>query len=152
MTDYASDSDLVGYADDILDHGVVTFTAELTRASADVLNLIKAEWWPNAITGKSSETMDYGLVGPTLTEANLNHAALKQITIYRALGFHVYPRLSKMSDNDGDSFSRRGEFYRGMYSDEWKLIKHLPLYDFNGDSAFDDTERRGPIGRRLIRA
>lgn len=152
MADYADDSELKEYADDIFDHGVSSFSSEITRASADVLNRIKSEWWPNAISSKSSETTDSGLLPPVLDEQYLNEAALKQITIYRTFGFHAYPRLAKYSDIDGDSFSRRADFYRGMYDEEWKLIRNLPLYDFNADSSFDDTERRGPMGRRLIRA
>ena len=152
MAVYATDADLITYADDILDHGVASFTSELTRASADVLNLIKAEWWPQAISGKVNSSYDYGLIPPTLDESKINTAELKQITIYRAFGFHIYPRLSKFSDSDGDSFSRRGEFYRDMFKDEWNRIKNLPLYDFDGDSSFEDIERRGPIGRKLVRA
>lgn len=154
MANYATDSDLLTHVPDLNDHGVGSWLSELTLASADVLNKIKAAWWPHAINGRSlsGENYDYGLLIPTLDEANLNEAALLNYTCYRALGTYILPRLSNMVDKDGDSFTRRADFFRGREEEEWGVIQGLPLYDFNEDSTFEDTERRGPIPMRIYRA
>ena len=149
MAAYAEDFDLKEYDDDIFDHNVSSFEAEIIRASADVLNKIKSEWWPKAIESVSSEDHDTGLMPATLDEQYLNTAALKQITIFRALFAYIYPRLSTFID--GDTSREKAAHYKTMFNDEWKVIKGLPLYDFDKDSTFEDTERRGPIGRRLVR-
>ena len=55
------------------------------------------------------------------------------------------------ADEDGDQFSRKIERYTELFANEWEIIKLLPLYDFDGDDAFSDTERRGSYSRRTAR-
>jgi len=44
MANYATNSDLTDYVPDIFEHGVASFTNELTRATDTVNKRIKAEW------------------------------------------------------------------------------------------------------------
>jgi len=151
---YAVDADLVALIPDILEHGVLTWAPELALASSDVLNKIKAGWWPQAVAqtyGALGETVDFGPTAPTLDEANINDAALKLITCYRALEHYIFPKLSADQDDNGNAFTRKAERYANFFQQEWEVIKNLPLYDFNGDAQFTDIERRGPIRRRLHR-
>jgi hypothetical protein len=147
---YADNSDLEDYVSDIFSHGAPSFASELTLASADLLNKVKAEWWPSASQARTA--YENTLSPITLDEAYLNTAALKQATIFRALSAYIFPKLSKnVGSADGDVFSAKAEFYRKMYKEEWDTAKMLPLYDFDHDTQFEDIERRGPIPRRVIR-
>ena len=154
MANYASDSDLIDYQDKIFDYGIASFNTELTKATADVINLIKSDWWVNAARNFSGlrETVDYGPLFPTLDVTYLNTAELVSLTVYRAFSAYIFPRLSKFQDTDGDAFTRMAEFYAKQYDKEWKVVSQLPLYDFDKDSQFEDTERTGPLTRRLSRA
>lgn len=139
MALYAKDSDLSQYDASIMTQGVDSFEADLTEASADILNLIKSVWWPLA-TGEAIDTFD---------EANLNTSILKKVTIYKAFYSYIFPKIAKFTEND--VFVKKIEFYKGLFNDEWNVIKGLPLYDFDEDATFEDHERRGPIQRSLGR-
>ena len=151
---YAVNADLQVFIAEILDYEDTEsdFGTFLDKASEDVLNLIKAEWWPNAVAARyGNETMDVGVFLPPLNEDNINDAALKNVTCYRAFYQYIMPYLTKDADEDGDQFSRKIERYTELFADEWATLKLLPLYDFDGDDAFSDTERRGSYGRRTAR-
>lgn len=152
---YAINSDLQVFIAGILDYEATTsdFGTFLDMASADVLNLIKADWWTSAVTQHfNNESIDVGGMIPNLDEANINDAALVNLTCYRAFSQYIMPYLTKDEDQDGDQFSRKGERYAELFAEEWALVKQLPLYDFNGDAQFTDIERRASRPRRVKRA
>ncbi len=140
MALYAQDSDLDGYDSSIRAQGEDSFEAQLTKASEDILNLIKTAWWPEAS----------GLGIDQFVEANLNAAVLKKITIYKAFYEYIFPMLSKFTE--GDVFLKKIDFYDARFKDEWLVVKGLPLYDFDESTTFDEDERRGPIQWRTSRA
>lgn len=136
---YAKDSDIYTYDKSLKDVGEESFAAQLLLASNDVLNLIKGTWWPSA-TETSLASFD---------EANLDDAALVQLTVFKALGDYVFPSLSKFTETD--IFKAKAEFYQGKFKEEWANVKGLPLYDFNKDTVHEDTERPGPFSHRMSR-
>ena len=141
MTPYIDKDDLAKHVQDINDHeGPTDWTDQIRFATDDVLNKIKADWWEQV----SSPLFD-------IDESLLNTDALKNLAVYRTLGFYALPLLSTESDEDGDSFSRKAAKYQTRYDQEWDIVKNLPLYDFNSDDQFTDDERQGPIVRELSR-
>jgi len=150
---YATNSDLQVFIPKILTFGTTDFGLQLDKASEDVLNLIKADWWPAAVqTRWNAETIDIGPLTPTIDETKINDAALLNLTCYRAFHHYIFPLLTKDSDADGDNFSRKIDRYRDYFESEWNTVKNLALYDFDGDAQFQDIERRGPTSRRVRRA
>jgi len=151
---YATDADLQAFIPSILDNGVASFTPQLTLASTDVLELIKLEWWVNAVTsryGFTRETVDISPVFPILDETKLNEGALVNITCYRALAQYICPMLTTDSD-EADEWNRKMARYAEFYRSEWEALEVKPLYDFNSDNQFSDIERRVSRGRRIVRA
>lgn len=141
MTPYIDKDDLAKHVSDINDHnGPTDWTDQIQFATDDVLNKIKADWWEQV----SSPLF-------IIDEDLLNTEALTNLAVYRTLGFYALPLLSTERDKDGDSFSRKAEFYRDKYKEEWEIVKNLALYDFNSDDQFTDDERQGPIVRELSR-
>lgn len=136
---YAEDTDLQVYEADILELGVESFEAQLTLASADILNLIKSEWWPQA----SSEPLS------SFDEDLLNVAAIKQLTIYKAFADYIFPKLASFVEDD--THLAKAEFYEKKYDKEWLIVSSLPIYDFDEDTVFEDDERR-PVIRETGRA
>lgn len=152
----ATESDLQDFIPDVYEHGLNSFSKELQFAESDVINLIKSDWWPSAVRSNYSYVQSYDVLNPLFVvplDANyLNNNELKKLVVYRVAAAYIYPKLSTFKDVDGDSFSRKAEFYKGLYKDEWEIVKKLPLYDFNKDSVFSDAERKLNTGRRLSRA
>ena len=141
MDPYIDKDDLAKHVPDINDHDAPTdWTDQIAFATEDVLNKIKAEWWPQVASPSF-----------TIDESKLNTDALINLAVYRTLGFYALPYQATEMDKDGDAFSRKAEYYRGRYDEEWELVKELPLYDLDGDSQFEDEERQGPIVRTLAR-
>jgi len=153
--DIANESDLQSVIPDVFSYGISDFTSALGEAANDVINLIKSSWWPNATRNSFIfETQDVAgaLTIAPLDPIYLDSAALRKLVVYRAASAYIYPKLATFQDNDGDAFTRKSEFYRTMYNDEWEVVKQLPLYDFNKDGQFADIERRVNNGRRIWRA
>ena len=86
-----------------------------------------------------------------MDEALLNTAQLKQFVCYQTFAYYIMPKLSVFSDED-DSFTRKMELYISFVEREWNKVKDMALYDFDGDDAFSDTERTGPVVRKLGRS
>ena len=153
MAVYATDSDLFEHAPELANTGVGSWSDALIYASSDILNMIKASWWPYASSGvPSGENYDYSLTNPVLDESKINEPALKNLTCYIAMSTYIYPRLSNMVNKDGDAHIRRAEFYTKRSQEEWKIVQQLPLYDFNNDTTFTDVERKGSIVMRIKRS
>ena len=136
---YAKDSDVYEYDSSLKDAGEESFEKLLIKASNDILNLIKGTWWPS-VTSRPLSQFD---------EANLNEAALLQLTVYKALSAYIFPSLSKFSE--GDIFKAKADHYAKQFKDEWAAVKGLPLYDFDESATFDDDERPGPFSHRVRR-
>ena len=139
MANYAQDSDLETYDSTISQQGVDSFEAQFTLATADVLNLIKGSWWPKATT----------IPLTSFDEDNLNIEQLKQLTVFKALYSYILPLLAKFLE--GDVFNEKIKFYKDRFDEEWSVIQNLPLYDFDEDTSFEDSERRGPMTVRKSR-
>ena len=142
MANYAEDTDLQVYETKLLEEsGVTSFEAQLTLASSDILNKIKSAWWPQASPTSTISDFD---------ESKLNVNIIKQLTVYKAFADYIFPKLANFMEDD--TFLKKAEFYKEKYREEWDVVKGLPLYDFDGDDGFEDSERRGPIVRSLGRA
>lgn len=148
----ATDTDLELLRADILEHGVLTWADQLAMAEADVIELVKTEWFVEAaksLYGYGLQGNDYQVVVSQFNIAHLNTSALKNLICYRAMAWYIYPSLTRDTDDGLDAFSRRAERYKAFYEGEWDAIKRMPLYDFNSDSNFEDVERVSPA--RIVR-
>jgi len=142
VANYAEDTDLQVYETNLLEEGGVdSYEAQLTLASADILNKIKSSWWPQASPTSTISDFD---------ESKLNVGVIKQLTVYKAFADYIFVKLANFMEDD--TFLKKAEFYGEKYREEWDVVKGLPLYDFDGDTVFEDDERRGPITRELGRA
>lgn len=139
MSNYAQDSDLEKYDSTISQQGIDSFESQFTLATADILNLIKGSWWPNATSIPLS----------SFSETLLNTEQLRQLTVFKALYSYILPKLAKFLE--GDVFNEKITFYKDRFKEEWDVVKNLPLYDFDEDTSFEDSERRGPMTVRMSR-
>jgi len=152
---YATIADVQMFEPSILDNGIADFSNELQLATDDLLDTVKTDWWPQAVTryiGNIGQSQDVNSVAfPILDIARLDILKLKNATVYLALSLYIMPKLSSRRDADGDAFTRKSEHFTKMFKREWDLLGKRAIYDFNNDGQFTDIERARPA-RRLIRA
>ena len=136
MANYATDSDITDYVPDIFEHGVASFTTELTRATDTVNKRLKADWWSN----HPSNFDDSKLIDAQWTET----------TVYAALTFFILPRLS--SFREGDIFMGMSSFYRDRYEETFRRELESGVdYDTDGDASYEDSEKTYTKMDRLTR-
>jgi hypothetical protein len=138
MAVYATDDDLVLIVPDIFDHGVDTFTAELTRSSADIERRIKTEWWMQMHDPDDFDT------------TKLKATEWERATIYHALAYYILPRLSNFQEDD--TFQRQMVFYKERYMEEFSAAMAAGIsYDENSDGTYADHEVDYREAERLYR-
>jgi len=126
MANYATDSDLSYYVPDIFEHGVASFTSELTRATDTINKRLKAEWWT-----RSQSNFD---------DTKLNDAQWTEVTVYAALALHILPRLSSFRPDD--VFIEMSKFYRSRYEDTFRReVLSGVDYDDDSDAVYSTAER-----------
>ncbi len=136
MANYATDSDISDIVPDIFEHGVASFTNELTKATETIQKRLKADWW-----SKHPSNFD---------DAKLRDAQWTEVTVYAALAYFILPRLS--SFREGDIFMGMSSFYRDRYEECY--IRELETgvdYDSDGDASYEDAEKTYTKMDRLTR-
>ena len=136
MANYATDSDITDYVPDIFEHGVASFTTELTRATDTVNKRLKADWWHNHPSN--------------FDDSKLRDDQWTETTVYAALTFFILPRLS--SFREGDIFMGMSSFYRDRYEETYRRELESGVdYDTDGDASYEDSEKTYTKMDRLTR-
>lgn len=149
MATFATFSDVKEYEPTIGDYGIQTFDPELAKAQADVVRYLRINWWPTQQIGK----YDITVVGVNveLNEDKLTPSQLTRATVYCALGYYIYPKLSRF-EPDLDMFHMKMEYYKKMYAEEIDLvIRDGVEYDLDSSGTITDTERAPSYFLRLKR-
>jgi hypothetical protein len=150
MATLATISDIQEYEPDILTFGIPDFDEEITKAQNDVFRDLRIRWWPTYTVG----LYDVSRVATGMVEPDDDLYTASQLTracVYQALGFHVYPKLSKF-DVEQDIFERKMEFYRKEYERELDLILRDGVeYDLDSSGNVDDNEKEPTHYLRLKR-
>ena len=151
MSAIATDRDLQALRNDILSHGdAVSWRKQLATAETEVIERIKSEWFVKAWASIYGDGYNYQTLINAFDEAKLNKSLLVNLVCYRAMAFFIYPSLTTDTDDGYDAFSRRAERYMAFHDGEWDRVSKMPLYDFTGDSTFDDLDRV-QVSNRTIR-
>jgi hypothetical protein len=137
MANYALDSDIYDVIE-ITPSASNTWEDELTLATRDVLAKIKSTYWPPRDISE-------------FDEANLDTTALLKMTVYRALGWYICPGLEKYVGGEIGSWGMQASRFKDMFKEEWGIVTQLPIYDFDEDAVFEDTEALPKLQRRLRR-
>ena len=130
--------------------GIINLQNEINTAATDVLRDLHTRWWPSF----NLMTYDISRIGPGQARMNsdqLDAVQWTKCTVFRALGFHIFPKLSKF-DTDQDIFERKMEFYRREYERELDdEIRFGVRYDIDSSGTFSDSEKEATISLRLKR-
>jgi len=143
-------TDITQYEPQITDFGIQEFSAEITRASADVFRDLKIRWWPTQQSGLYDlKILETGRQEPNDNNYDINQ--LKRACVYQALGFHIYPKLAKFEPGE-DIFERKMMFYRKEYERELDLILREGVkYDIDSSGTITNAEKQSESFLRLKR-
>jgi hypothetical protein len=146
---FADIDDIKEYEPDILNFGISNFDDALTKAQLDVERILRIRWWPTQQIGR----YDITIIG-TFTEMDadlLDPSQLTRATVYCALGYYIYPRLSKF-EPDLDVFQVKMDHYKKLYAEEIDLVIQDGVhYDIDRDSTYSNTEKEPTYFLRLKR-
>lgn len=146
---FATISDIQSYEPDILNYGIQNFDDALTKAQGDVERYLRVNWWPSQQIGR----FDITIVGTNLEmDANkLTDSQFTRATVYCALGYYVYPRLSKF-EPEMDVFQMKLDYYKKMYAEEIDMvIRDGVEYDLDSNGVITDAEKVPQYFLRLKR-
>lgn len=149
MATFATIANVQEYEPDILEYGIPNFDDALAKAQADVERYLRINWWPTQLMGAYDITLvgNFAVMDPEL----LNASQLTRATVYCALGYYVYPRLSKF-EPDMDMFQVKLDYYKKAYAEEIDLVARDGVeYDYNDDNIFSSAEKETNYFLRLKR-
>lgn len=146
---FATISDVKEFEPNIDEYGIQTFTEQLSKAQADVERYLRVHWWPSQQVGR----FDISIIG-TNAEMNadlLTESQLTRATVYCALGYYIFPLLSKF-EPDLDVFQMKMDYYKKMYAEEIQMVISDGVeYDIDSSGDITDAEKTPQYFLRLQR-
>ena len=115
MSNYATDSDVLEIEPRIKDFGVIDFTADHTKTTADIQRLLRIEWWPRV--SRQSSTKYFSGAGLEMDNTKLQAAQFKRTAVYHVLAYYILPRLTQHQGED-DRFFQMIAFYKNKFREE----------------------------------
>lgn len=146
---FATISDIQQYEPDVTNYGIQNFDDALVKAQADVERYLRVHWWPSQQIGR----FDITIVGINveMDATKLTDSQLTRATVYCALGYYIYPRLSKFEPNL-DVFQMKMDYYKKMYAEEIQLVIADGVeYDIDNNNVVTDAEKVPQYFLRLKR-
>lgn len=150
MSNYATDSDVLEYEPRIKDYGVIDFTADHTKSTADIQRLLRVEWWPR-VSRQSPTSKYFTGTGLEMNTTKLTASQFKRAAVYHVLAYYILPRLTQHQGED-DRFFQMIAFYKNKFREEFDLVLADGIeYDYDGDGTVDEVEKQTAHYNRLIR-
>ena len=150
MAILATITDVAAYEPDIENYGISDFDSDITKAQSDVFRDLRIRWWPTQQIG----LYDVKHVAGGNQEPDEELYTPSQLTracVYQALGYHIYPKLSRF-EPDLDVFERKMEYYRAEYEREMDLVLRDGVeYDLDNSGTITDNEKVATHHLRLKR-
>lgn len=146
---FATITDITEYEPDILNYGLPDFDDAIAKAEQDVKRYLRVNWWPSQQIGR----FDITIVGfnAEMDETKLTDSQFTRATVYCALGYYIYPRLSKFEPTL-DVFQMKYDYYKKMYAEEIDMVIRDGIdYDVDGDGNVTAAEKTTNYFLRLKR-
>ena len=150
MANYTTDADILEYEPQIKEYGILDFSSEHTKTTADIQRHLRIEWWPRvkraAVRGRYFSTSDVEMDTTKLTDSQFKRAA-----VYHCLSFHILPKLTQHTA-EPDNFRMMIDFYKGRFRDELDMVLQDGVeYDADDSGTVTDAEKSAVHFNRLVR-
>ena len=147
MSNYATDTDVLEYEPQLKEYGIIDFSDDLTKSTADVQRMLRIHWWPRV-------SRSYNTLRSTSSEMDvtkLTAAQFKRATAFHVIGYYIAPKLTQFSA-EPDRFTLMIDFYKQKFQEEFDLVLGDGVeYDFNEDGSITDSEKQTVHYNRLVR-
>jgi hypothetical protein len=146
---FATITNITEYEPDILNYGLPEFDDAIAKAEQDVKRYLRVNWWPSQQIGR----FDITIVGfnAEMDETKLTDSQFTRATVYCALGYYIYPRLSKFEPTL-DVFQMKYDYYKKMYAEEIDMVIRDGIeYDVDDDGNVTAAEKTPNYFLRLKR-
>jgi hypothetical protein len=149
MSNFATDSDVLEYEPRIKDFGVIDFSQEHTKTTADIQRYLRINWWAR-VRGTSGNTRSYfAYEGLEMDTTKLNAEQFKRSAVFHVLAYYILPKLTQHQD---DKFSAMIDFYKSRYLEEINdVLADGVEYDFDNDGTVENSEKQPVHFNRLVR-
>jgi hypothetical protein len=149
MSNFATDSDVLEYEPRIKDFGVIDFSQEHTKTTADIQRYLRINWWAR-VRGTSGNTRSYfAYEGLEMDTTKLNAAQFKRSAVFHVLAYYILPKLTQHQD---DKFASMIDFYKSRYLEEINdVLADGVEYDFDNDGTVENSEKQPVHFNRLVR-
>ena len=148
---FATLADLLEVDPTITEYGEIDYTAELARAEAEVVRIIRVRWWPTFASRTRLNDITLTLAGPIMDETKLDPTQWTRATVYYAMAHYICPKLSKFEEIP-DRFRNQMDYYASRFETEFDLcVREGVRYQLDDNAAFSDAERTPDTDLRLRR-
>ena len=147
---YATLDDLIQAEPTIQDYGVLDRNWELGRSQREIQRVLSVRWWPQY---SKQFKVNITIVGQMaiMDPTRLDGAQWTLATVYHALAYHIFPKLSKFEETR-DVFQVKMDYYAGRFEHEMDLcIREGVHYDINQDGEIANWEKIPDTYLRLKR-
>jgi len=147
----STDTDVLAHEPNILDYGIQSFADEHAKTRADILRILRIDWWPRHRNVLGKYTINIIDVNLEMDDTKLTESQFTRAAVYHVLAYYILPKLSKFTP-DGDVFGEKMEYYRARFKEEIELVlRDGPEYDFDNDGTVEDSEKQPVHFGRLVR-
>ena len=146
---FATITNITEYEPDILNYGIPNFDDAIAKAEQDIKRYLRVNWWPSQQIGR----FDITIVGfdAEMDETLLTDSQFTRAAVYCALGYYIYPRLSKFEPTL-DVFQMKYDYYKKMYAEEIDMVIRDGIeYDIDDDGNVTAAEKTPNYFLRLKR-
>lgn len=148
---FATLTDLLESDPTITEYGEIDFTAELARAEAEVIRIIRVRWWPTFASRTRLNDITLTLTGPIMDSTKLDPTQWTRATVYYCLAHYICPKLSKFEEVP-DRFRNQMDYYSTRFETEFDIcVREGVRYQLDDNAAFSDAERTPDTDLRLRR-
>jgi|TARA_S200002703_G_C3648052_1_gene198953 hypothetical protein len=147
----STDTDVLAHEPNILDYGIQSFADEHAKTRADILRILRIDWWPRHRNVLGKYTINIIDVNLEMDDTKLTESQFTRAAVYHVLAYYILPKLSKFTP-EGDVFREKMEYYRSRFNEEIDyILRDGPEYDFDGDGVVEDSEKQPVHYGRLVR-
>ena len=148
MANYTTDADILEYEPQIKEYGILDFSSEHTKTTADIQRHLRIEWWPriSRTGGRYFSNTNAEMDITKLTDSQFKRAA-----VYHCLSFYILPKLTQHTA-EPDRFRMMIDFYKGRFRDELDMVLQDGIeYDQDASGSVSDSEKQTTHYNRLVR-
>ena len=147
MSNYSTDANVLEYEPQIKEYGILDFTDDHTKTTADIKRYLRIHWWPRVSRTQVrlfNQTVE-------MDDTKLTASQFTRAAVFHVLAYYILPKLTQHSA-EPDRFRVMIDFYKAKFQEEIDFILQDGVkYDFDNDGTVEASEEQPVHFNRLVR-